>query len=205
MTPKETVRENLLNYPLLFKNALDVYDQLFCVIGNGYKWKDGELVSTSLDKVVKTKAGAVLHQIKEFFRDKMFWRTAKLIGLFKAIEMKVKRTHMLVSRILDVDKNIVDFSIKDDEEKAKYFKDYKFSFYPLFSSSAICNLPDDIKTDWLEAAKKMYEIMVANPDAMDGGEEWLPVIKERIEELTREREKHKSKEVPFYSVMDLNY
>jgi len=54
---------------------------------------------------------------------------------------------------------------------AKHFKDYKFSFFPLFSSSAICNLPDDIKPDWLEAAKKMYEIMVANPDAMDGGEE----------------------------------
>ena len=71
MTLKETVRENLLNYPLLFKNALDVYDQLFCVIGNGYKWKDGELVSTSLNKVVKTKAGAMFCQIKDLITDRM--------------------------------------------------------------------------------------------------------------------------------------
>lgn len=185
MTVKETLRENLLNYPLIFKNALDVYDQLFCVCGNGYKWKDGELVSTSLNKVVKTKDGAVLYQFKELFRDKMFWKTVKLIGLFKTIKIKVKRTHMLVSRILNVDKNIVDFSIKDDEEMAKHFKDYKFSFYPLSEFSAICKLPDDIKPDWLQAAKRMYGIMVANPDALDGGEEWLPVIKERIEELEK--------------------
>lgn len=185
MTVRETLRENLLNYSLLFKNALDVYDQLFCVCGNGYKWKDGELVSTSLNKVVKTKSGAVLRQFKEFFRDEMFWRTVKMIGLFKTIKIKVKRTHMLVSRILDVDNNIVDFSIKEDEEMAKHFKDYKFCFYPLSEYSAICKLPDDIKPDWLQAAKKMYGIMVANPDAMDGGEEWLPVIKERIEELEK--------------------
>ena len=205
MTPKETVRENLLNYPLLFKNALDAYDQLFCVCGNGYKWKDGELVSTSLNKVVKTKAGAMFCQIKDLITDRMRWKALKLTGLVNAAKAITRRARMIVSRVLDVDKNINDFSIKDDEEMTKHFKDYKFSFYPLFSSSAICSLPDDIKPDWLEAAKKMYEIMVANPDAMDGGEEWLPVIKERIEELTREREKHKLKEVPFYSVMDLNY
>ena len=174
-----------MNCPLLFKNALDVYDQLFCVCDNGYKWKDGELVSTSLNKVVKTKAGAVLYQFKELFRDKMFWKTVKLVCLFKTIKIKVRRTHMLVSRILNVDKNIVDFSIKDDEEMAKHFKDYKFSLYPLSEFSAICKLPDDIKPDWLQAAKRMYGIMVANPDALDGGEEWLPVIKERIEELEK--------------------
>lgn len=185
MTTKETVRENLLNYPLIFKNALDVYDQLFCVCGNGYKWKGGELVSTSLNKVVKTKAGAVSHQIKEFFTDKMFWKTVRLVGLFKTIKIKMRRTHMLISRVLNVDKNIVDFSIKEDEEFAKTFKDYKFKFYPLSSHSKICNLPDDIKPNWLEATQKMYEILVANPDALDGGEEWLPIIKERIEELER--------------------
>lgn len=194
MTVKETIRENLLNYPLLFNNALDVYNQLFCVIGNGYRWKDGELVSTSTNKVVKTKAGAVLYQIKELFRDKMFWKTVKLVGLFKTIKIKVRRTRMLVSRVCDVDKNINDFSIKEDEEMAKHFKDYKFCFYPLSEYSVICKLPDDIKPDWLEAAKKMHEILVVNPDAMDGGEEWLPVIKERIEELTREKEKEQEQQ-----------
>jgi hypothetical protein len=46
-----------------------------------------------------------------------------------------------------------------------------------------------LNPDWLDAAKTMYGILVANPDAMDGGEKWLPVIKERIEEL--ENNNHK--------------
>ena len=181
MTIKETVKENLLNYPLIFKNALDVYDHLFCTIGNGYEWKDGELVPKTKEQMVKTKAGAVIYQIKNFFTNKVTWSTVKLIGFFKTVKKNVKKTHMLVSRVLDVDKNIVDFSIKDDEDVFNGFG--QFSFYPLCSYSAICKLPDDIKPDWLEAAKKMHEIMVANPDALDGGREWLPIIKERIEEL----------------------
>ena len=194
MTVKGTVRENLLNYPLLFKNALDVYDQLFCVIGNGYKWKDGELVSTSLNKVVKTKAGAVFYQIKNLITDRMQWKALRLVGPVNATRAIMRRWRMSVSRILDIDKNIADFSIKDDEEMAKHFKDYRFSFYPLFSSSQICNLPDDIKPDWLDAAKRMYGIMAANPDAMDGGEEWLPVIKERIEEIENNNNKKQNED-----------
>jgi len=183
MTVKETVRENLLNYPLLFKNALNVYDHLFCVCGNGYRWKDGELVSKYTNRVVKTKAGAMFCQIKNLITDRMKWKVLKLTGPVNATRAIMRRGRILVSRILDVDKNINDFSIKVDEEMYKYFKDYKFSFYPLCEYSAICNLPDDIKSDWLEAAKKMYEIMVANPDALDSGKRWLPIIKERIEEL----------------------
>lgn len=183
LTVRETLRENLLNYPMLFKNALDVYDQLFCVIGNCYKWKDGELVSTSLNKVVKTKAGAVFYQIKNLITDRMQWKALRLVGPVNATRSIMRRGRMIVSRILDVDKNIDDFSIKDDEDMSKHFKDYRFSFYPLSRHSAICNLPDDIMPDWLDAAKRMYGIMIANIDVMDGGEEWLPVIKEWIEEL----------------------
>ena len=44
MTVKDTVTRSLLEYPTLHLNSLDVYDHLFCTIGNGYEWVDGELV-----------------------------------------------------------------------------------------------------------------------------------------------------------------
>lgn len=46
MTPQDTVRRGLLEYPSLFRSPLDVLDQLFAVIGNGYEWVKGELVDT---------------------------------------------------------------------------------------------------------------------------------------------------------------
>jgi len=54
MSLRDTVRYCLLWYPSIFKNALDVYNHLFCVIGNGYDWKDGCLVDGH-DKKKKSK------------------------------------------------------------------------------------------------------------------------------------------------------
>lgn len=51
MTLKETVLYYLIkdkDIPFI-KNALDVYDMLFCVNGNGFYWKDGELINDNID------------------------------------------------------------------------------------------------------------------------------------------------------------
>lgn len=37
-------------YSLLFKQRWQVLDHLFCVIGNGYEWLNGELVEKDIDK-----------------------------------------------------------------------------------------------------------------------------------------------------------
>lgn len=51
MNVKDTVRQSLLTYPNIHKNALDVYHHLFCSIGGGYEWKDGELVDPCKSKL----------------------------------------------------------------------------------------------------------------------------------------------------------
>ena len=38
------------NYPLLFADRVDCLNHLFCVIGNGYDWVNGELVDPSDEK-----------------------------------------------------------------------------------------------------------------------------------------------------------
>jgi len=48
MNVENTVRTTLLEYPRIFRNSLDVYNHLFCVIGNGYEWINGELVEPYL-------------------------------------------------------------------------------------------------------------------------------------------------------------
>lgn len=44
MKLEETIQEMFDNYPILFHNRIDCLNHLFCVIGNGYDWMDGELV-----------------------------------------------------------------------------------------------------------------------------------------------------------------
>ena len=183
MTVKDTLRRSLLTYPLILKNALDVYEQWFCVIGNGYEWENGELVSINNDLNIKTKFGAVLYQIKEFFVGKYRWKFIRLSNFGRNVKRNIKKTNELINRVLNVDKNVNDFTPIVDEAIVKDISEYKFRLYPLCKYSKICTLPDDIKPDWLEAAKKMYEIMIKNPYIVEDEEMWLPKIAKRIKEL----------------------
>ena len=46
----ELTIQNMFNkYPTLFKERADCLDHLFCCIGNGYEWKNGELVQIFSD------------------------------------------------------------------------------------------------------------------------------------------------------------
>jgi len=68
------------------------------------------------------------------------------------------------------------------------YKNSKTKSYPRCEYSRLCNLPDDIKTDWLIAARDMYNFIIHNPQYIDENykkdfDEFLPKIKARLEEL----------------------
>lgn len=44
MRLEHTIQALFDECPMLFNNRLEVLDHLFCVIGNGFKWKNGQLV-----------------------------------------------------------------------------------------------------------------------------------------------------------------
>ena len=44
MNVEDTIRYALMAWPLIETNRLTVLDQMFLTIGNGYEWKNGELV-----------------------------------------------------------------------------------------------------------------------------------------------------------------
>lgn len=44
MTVEATIQRMFDRYPVLFSTREECFNQLFCVVGNGYKWKWGQLV-----------------------------------------------------------------------------------------------------------------------------------------------------------------
>ena len=46
MNVELTIQEMYNEYPTLFIDRVDALNHLFCTIGNGYDWKNGELVSS---------------------------------------------------------------------------------------------------------------------------------------------------------------
>ena len=192
MTVKDALKRSLLNYPTIFPNAFTVYHHWFCVIGNGYEWKDGQLVhSYDPDDLAYDKDQAIIRYLKDTLIDE--WKEDRTARRFLKINMSDEEdiSRYVIShnedvikdikRILDIDQRMEDFMVRKNMDF--YADNSEFKFYPLSNYSRICNLPDDIQPDWLKAAMKMVKIMEANLDKVDDPENYLPKVKERIKEL----------------------
>lgn len=188
---KNTLRTSLMMYPSIHPNALTVYDHLFCVIGNGYSWENGELVEHG--KKATSVKDAVIKAIEFHLIDPVVDPFDHIdIGLDYIKEiLNYKYKHVIeeIEMIFDVDSRMKDFSFETPDKYFGYGKhltvEDKYMLYDICEYSKICNLPDDIKPDWLEAAEKMYEILVANPERVKDDKNLLPKVKERIEELKK--------------------
>ena len=44
MTLEKTIQSMFDDYPIIFQDRVDCLNHLFCVLGNSYEWKNGELV-----------------------------------------------------------------------------------------------------------------------------------------------------------------
>lgn len=179
MTFKNTLKRNILNYPMLFPTALYVYDHIFLVIGNGYEWKNGQCVCSG-GEGPSTPERAIYVLLEKFFTDHFGKYLKDLPKKWdrRLRDKVVKRYIGYVKQTMEWEKRMNDLTVPQFMSGMKS----EFEFYPLSEYSLICNLPDDIKPDWLEAAERMYNVLIANKDKVeDNG--WLPKIAERIQEL----------------------
>ena len=194
---KDTLYIALLNYPMIYPTALDVYIHLFATIGNAYEWANGELVRVDVmpEKSYTNPEDAIKQCIidcKNFHKHSMKMisesRPALTPEMYKQLKQSIAETHEkekteLIERIKNTDSRMVDLSVRINSKSDVPLRETTF-FYPLSKEfSAICNLPDDIKPDWLEAAETFYNIMIENRSMVEDAENTLPNIGNRIKEL----------------------
>lgn len=162
MTVKETLEKCLLTYPLIFKNAFDVYEHLFIVAGTGYEWKDGQLSKYGGEKYCSNIEESIIKQIENTFikgekniieslpymNKYISWTTSNLI------EERIKP-------LFHIEEYMNDFSIKEEKINGLSLRN---KIYPINNLSNIYLIPENIKNDWLKAAKKMIDILENNKD-----------------------------------------
>lgn len=183
MNVEDTLKTYLLKWPFTMTNKLAVLDQLLLVYGNGMEWRNGELVALCADEETPpTMEDAVHNVIRSTFSKKIEpWSEEWL--------------HDEVSLIFRLEERMNDMSVATQQkypysfvrESAKVDRLHRI-FYPICGFSAICDLPDDIKPDWLTAAKEMYEFIDSHQELIADVDQkvfsgWMPRIKARIEEL----------------------
>lgn len=188
MTPKELVRYHILNYPAVSRNALEVYNHIFLDNGNGYHWVYGEPTSYGIIEIDTIEQGIIkeINKIRSYplihqYFDNEIIRNAMTLNT--VLDATINNVIDNVQTIINVDKLVDDFSFETIENQ-NINKDVKYMFYPLSEYSLICNLPNDIDDNWLNAAKYMYQILDSNRDRVMDDNNYMDYIKNRLVQLS---------------------
>lgn len=132
-------------YSDLFPTRKHALDHLFCTIGNGYDWVNGELVED--DKF--SKRYRMIEKVEKavFDSEEDWWRYHEVYQRIIEEKKKEGATNQEILRL-----------------EAKYY----FKWYPLSKKySYLFNYPKDIKPDWKALLDECRELLIADGINLD--------------------------------------
>lgn len=159
MNLEETIQSCFDNYPTLYQTREQVLNQLFCVIGNGYEWINGELVNDNDKKPINNLYNGKAKQYNIITKGKY----RKM--LFDEIKSDKENYKILTDILKEKGKTLEDkFLTPKSDDNELQFKIDK-SIYPLcIEYSKMFNYPNDIKEDWLNGIRETYEYIIFHID-----------------------------------------
>lgn len=175
MNVELTMQHMYDTYPGLFKERADCLDHLFCGIGNGYDWVDGELVYYDLSedeiKTLETNLvdGKAFQHNKLSLRaeSRMYERERIANGWYEEYKERYPDEdieHLKTVRQKTLEKLPDDIYYKEPERKKRWYFyvnipgrehiDFHERFAYLF------NYPENIKPDWFEAINECRQMLI---------------------------------------------
>ena len=138
MRAEDTLQYMADFYSEIFPTRKHALDHLFCVIGNGYEWVNGELVDD----------------------DGKYEKRYKLINPIKKAEFEREENWYQMNKFYN--------NLYDLDEKQKIPWQYDFEWYPLSKKySALFTYPDDIKDDWKLLLEECKSMLIADGIDLD--------------------------------------
>ena len=189
----DTVKHIMATYPSVNENVFDVYNHLFLTIGNGFNWVDGELVSDTI-----TKASSI--SCTDKLLTNLISRIKNISGLEESlrnnlIDKTFENYKNVLSAITQMENSICNMSIQTESP---------FVFDDLNEHSTLANLPDNIKSDWLYAAKRCVDLIKSHKDLIKDDSNLLDKIDQRISNLYKFTDENVSKYIS-YVVNELEF
>lgn len=141
MTAENTIQWMMDFYPDIYPTRKHCLNQLFCVIGNGYKWINGELVDADPDEFTKR------YKFK------------------KSVDKAVSRNEEHWYLMADWHKQL-----KEIDPDYRIPAQYQFEWYPVYPDYAyITNYPDNITDSWKAALNECRELLYLDGIVLIGG------------------------------------
>lgn len=202
----ETVHECIMNYPGLFENRSSVLDFLFFVIGNGYEWHNGELVTDyPEDRGWQPPILRHAHMYEDYWgRDdefgvEMAWRTLEHLAEDEDREVLIRDQVWVREKFWGAPQSQLDSRWPLTLNTIATHPD-GWNFYPMSEYARSEMMPDNVKPDWklaveqTVARRKFYE---ARPPAG-----WVEAIEEARVRSAEQRQRLDEKERKRHEKLD---
>lgn len=138
MRAEDTLQYMADFYPDIFPTRKHCLDHLFCVIGNGYEWVNGELVDDDNKYEKRYKLRKPIKKA-EFWREEHWYQMNEFYNDLRGLD-----------------------------EKQKIPMQYNFEWYPLSKKySALFTYPEDIKDDWKALLEECKQMLIADGIDLD--------------------------------------
>lgn len=132
MRPEDTMQFMMDFYPDIFPTRKHCLNHLFCVIGNGYEWINGELVN----------------------KDDTFERRYKIV---ESMNKAKPRDEDFYNNMLRLENELKEVMGEDYKINHKY----SFEWYPLCKEySKLYTYPENITDDWMELLNECKEMLI---------------------------------------------
>lgn len=145
MKPERTIQEMYDRWHYTSRQA--ALNQLFCVLGNGYEWKEGELVDCELLYSYDPQSDSRIDL--PFEKD----TTPDIISKAPLTdeEAEIQRQQWIEERArlkCHFNKSL------SYEDALKITLENTHKWYPIYKLAHICNLPEDITPEWKAVAEE---------------------------------------------------
>jgi hypothetical protein len=170
MNLKDSVINSMREYPSISENKLDVYDHLFLTNGNGYDWVNGELIEKYNEKPNIISIEEAIDKLFnddyriELTTDRMFFYIGELNKdekvVKESLQYDLKRYAQNVKTIINAEKAVNQSLFEIEPIISLEGLEPECFLYPLCEYSKIMNIPNDIKSDWLDGIKELMDYLL---------------------------------------------
>jgi len=174
------IRKSMREYPSLFYNRTQVIEHLFLVIGNGGDWVNGQI------KFCDDRAR---------YHRRKFQDPREVIRPYRDVKTEIAWKKLIGERVDEFEIRFLKEHVKEHNRQTKLIVENvktlsklhvpQADYYPICEYSAIIDMPDDVRVDWLKGALEAAGLVLKTKNTQNHKE-----IKKALPRLRKLAKKH---------------
>jgi len=200
MNVKDIVRRNILLYPTVMQNVIDVLTQVLLTIGGSYQWLYGEIVGSPYtinknrrNKIPTVEEALIINEKRKESELKNLDKYPKQhrTAVFESIQETSREDEMIIRNI---ENRVNDYSLEKtikrrDRLRINISNNLPTPIFSLnFEWDNLSKIPVDVTEDWLDACKFLYKTLSRNPQLIFPEYiEKLPMYKRKLDSIKEQR------------------